>query len=568
MIPERLAERVAKEDVALGAFVLLACLLRIYLASTQSYWALGGLYDDSLQNKQALALIEGRWLGDYDQNTLIKGISYPLFLAFGRFLHLKYGTSLGIAICFSCIVFLMAARKICNNRAALAAVFLLLLFCPIAWGSDAGVRIYRNAVAPWTALVVFSCLVSLFQLRSAPFRSLIPWLVLLGLSLAFEQNLREDSVWVFPAIAVTLVALVVSRIRHMKKDSRDKISKSVAGVIAVVAIPLVMAIIPTVGIVALNQHYYGVALANDRTQGGFAEMVEQISAIADDDKDVGSQWVTKSMLDKAVSASPTLQQAAPEIEASYENWTSHFGNGIIKGDYIQWVMRDAMGQAGVFQSAKSAQEFSSRASEELRAAFASGALDKDPLLHPSSQGPGLSLTECMGYIPKTASNTLDIIGFRTMANWFPSYTELAGNELYTFQQTTGLSFSNEAQDRGATTNQIESGITGVYSVVGIPLFCISFAAFIASIVLSIKRGLRCNLASCVFNGAVILGSALLFVYIVTVFIDFLGGWWPLQFYATPAYVLVLAFDATSVLGFLGILNEADAAAKSVLPHSP
>lgn len=121
--------------------------------------------------------------------------------------------------------------------------------------------------------------------------------------------------------------------------------------IAVVAIPLVMAIIPTVGIVALNQHYYGVALANDRTQGAFAEMVEQISAIADDDKDVGSQWVTKSMLDKAVSVSPTLQQAAPEIETSYENWTSHFGNGIIKGDYIQWVMRDAMGQAGVFQSA-------------------------------------------------------------------------------------------------------------------------------------------------------------------------------------------------------------------------
>lgn len=273
-------------------------------------------------------------------------------------------------------------------------------------------------------------------------------------------------------------------------------------------------------------------------------MVEQISAVADDDKDVGSQWVTKSMLDKAVSASPTLQQAAPEIEASYENWTSHFGNGVIKGDYIQWVMRDAMGQAGVFQSAESAQEFSSRASEEIRAAFASGALDRDSLLHPSSQGPGLSLADCMRYIPKTASNTLDIIGFKTMTNWFPSYTELAGNELYTFQQTTGLSFSNEAQDRGAITNQIESEITGVYSVVGIPLFCISFAALIASIALSIKRGLRRNLASCVFNGAIILGSALLFVYIVTVFIDFLGGWWPLQFYATPAYVLVLALTAS------------------------
>lgn len=174
---------------------------------------------------------------------------------------------MGIVICFSCIVFLMAARKICSNRAALAAIFLLLLFCPIAWGSDAGVRIYRNAVAPWTALVVFSCLVSLFQLRSAPFRSLIPWLILLGLSLAFEQNLREDSVWVFPAIAVTLVALVVSRIRHMKKESRGKISKSIAGIIAIAAIPIATAIIPTVGIAAINQHYYGVALANDRTQG-------------------------------------------------------------------------------------------------------------------------------------------------------------------------------------------------------------------------------------------------------------------------------------------------------------
>lgn len=50
MIPVRLTERVAKKDIALAAFVMLACLLRIYLASTQSYWALGGLYDDSLQN--------------------------------------------------------------------------------------------------------------------------------------------------------------------------------------------------------------------------------------------------------------------------------------------------------------------------------------------------------------------------------------------------------------------------------------------------------------------------------------------------------------------------------------
>lgn len=65
-----------KADIFLCIGVSLACLFRLYLADTQSYWALSGYYDDAMQAQEAASLLQGAWLGEYAPNTLIKGVAY------------------------------------------------------------------------------------------------------------------------------------------------------------------------------------------------------------------------------------------------------------------------------------------------------------------------------------------------------------------------------------------------------------------------------------------------------------------------------------------------------------
>lgn len=547
---------IKRNDVVFVGLATLVCIFRIYLASTQSYWALGGLYDDGLQNKEALSLMQGNWLGAYDQTTLIKGISFPAFLAVSRLLHLKYGMALGLFICASCIVFLCAARKFCKNRIALFVAFCTLLFCPVAWCTDAGVRIYRNVLSPWTALTLFSCLLALFQIRHERILRWLPWLVLLGLTLAFATNLREDAAWMYPAIAITLIVILVSRFRKTPNPPHgaERVLYRLRAIGAAL-VPLAICALVALAISTVNNHYYGVFLANDRSQGSFSDMVAEISKVKDENKDVRTQWVTQNMIAKAMGCSPSFDSIHDEIDAAYEQWAGHFGDGTVRGDYLQWVLRTAMTNAGLYGSAAAAQDFSSEVAQELSDAFRSGQLESDSLIHPSSQGPGLSIGDCIEFIPDTASNTVRVLDFSTIKDWFPLYTELAEPELTIFQQTTGLAFSPEAQDKGHRTHRIENVITATYQFFGVPLFVVGCICSILSIALSIKTKKHEGLAAALFNFITILGSALLCVYIVTIFITFLGGTWPLQFYATPAYVLFLAFDAIAVLNVLGTINH-------------
>ena len=417
-------------------------------------------------------------------------------------------------------------------------------------GSDAGLRIYRNALAPWITLVIFSCLITLYQIRKARIVTLLPWLILLGIALAFMVNLREDGIWIYPAIGIALFVLFLSRIRMPlpQKTHRNWWKRALQAALLPL-IPIAISCLSMIGVAAINYHHYGIFLANDRTQGSFADMIEEISLIEDGQKDPRTQWVTKEMLLQALDASPTLDSIEDQILESYDFWTIRFGDGTVQGDYLQWVMRTAMDNAGLYQTSEAAQAFSNAVAIELNEAFSNGSLRADSLMHPSSQGPGLSISDCISFLPDFADNAVQVIGFDTLKERFPVYTELGEAELAPFQQATGLSFSKEMQDAGCTTAKIESAITAIYQHIGIALFVLAIILFLTSLTTSIRTKSLKRYAPFAINGCLVLISALLCVYIVTIFIEFLGGTWPLQFYATPAYTLILVFDVVAILGF-------------------
>ena len=66
-------------------------------------------------------------------------------------------------------------------------------------------RLYRMAIVPGMVLVVFSGMIGLTLRKELPLKKQLPWAFLTGMALAFFWQIREDSVWILPFIAVMTV---------------------------------------------------------------------------------------------------------------------------------------------------------------------------------------------------------------------------------------------------------------------------------------------------------------------------------------------------------------------------
>ena len=86
-------------------------------------------YDSRLQIGNAIKMINGRWLGDYDKFILCKNLSYPIFLATINQLHITYPIGFCAFICFSCILFTRSLKPIIKND-NLVDLYINIPFCP------------------------------------------------------------------------------------------------------------------------------------------------------------------------------------------------------------------------------------------------------------------------------------------------------------------------------------------------------------------------------------------------------------------------------------------------------
>lgn len=67
-------------------FMILVSVLRMGLMSKTPLYAIGAAaYDDQFYVYKSMSIFDGEWLGGYNKTTLIKGVSYALFLALSRF---------------------------------------------------------------------------------------------------------------------------------------------------------------------------------------------------------------------------------------------------------------------------------------------------------------------------------------------------------------------------------------------------------------------------------------------------------------------------------------------------
>ena len=347
--------------------------------------------DDNLMFQYAESILDGHWLGTYNNLTLVKGISYPIFLVLCNLLMIPYSIGMALLNIAGATVFVKAIGKKLPNRNIRFVIYLLLIYSPVQFAYWISQRTYRMSLIPDMLLLIFGFMLGMFFRKEESIKTLIPWSIGAGVSLAFFWYIREDSIWIAPFVGA-IIFLMILYFVFIQKERKKLIQK-----ILITLIPIACVLLTTVGICVINHHYYGMYTTNDRSGTEFAKMMSNLYLI-DDEKAPDDVWISDQMLEEAMQASPTLALAKNEIEKNMKAWEK---DGPIPGDLVAWVLRNAVQEYGYYTDAISTNNYYHKVNQELQAAFANGTLKKDHSLHFSSQAAGISTDKIPALVHKT-----------------------------------------------------------------------------------------------------------------------------------------------------------------------
>ena len=120
-----------KENLILLIYIALLTIAKILVFHNTPLWIfIGAENDDELMYKMAQSLSNGEWLGPYSNNTLVKGLFFPLFLAFNHKIGIPFLDAQTLFYSFACLLFVVACKKMINNNWLLGIMYTFLFFIP------------------------------------------------------------------------------------------------------------------------------------------------------------------------------------------------------------------------------------------------------------------------------------------------------------------------------------------------------------------------------------------------------------------------------------------------------
>ena len=453
-----------------------AAILRIGMMMRTPIYALANYkHDDLLLVTLAQHLQEGEWLGPYNNLTLVKGISFPVFLALCNRFCIPYLFGMGLFYTGAVILFVTAVREQISNRWVQLGIYLFLLYSPAMLSVDAQQRVYNCALVPGAILLVFAGVLGVFFRRHRSWKTVLVWSCFLGFAFPFFWHLRNDTMWMLPFV---LTGTGISIFCIIKKNGFHK-GTAVKSLICL--IPVLTLVFSNLMIAGISQKNYGLFVVNDRSGSSEAEFISRLMEM-DEKSENPNVWVSQKAMKKAVEVSPALQEIQPQIEEMFQSgWAS---GGEIVGDIVVWAFRDAMEAAGYYQgNAPETDAFYKRATAELDQAYEDGRLHKDGLLHLSALSKGISWKDVPTLVKRIKSSFLAVVnaryaevqlkkasGNRDQIRYFEAMT--GANALYPDGKTVDSEYYQTLRVAG-----ISQKIIHIYQAVGWALFLLSAIVF-------------------------------------------------------------------------------------------
>ncbi len=362
------------------ALILLATVVRLHVSSELAFQAREYTADDMVHARQTAALLEGRWLGSYDQYLLVKSPGYAFFLAGVRCLGFTRRTGEDLLHLAACLLLLVALLRLGFPRTLAAIGFLTTLFHPVIFGEITS-RLVRDGVHADQTLIL-AALAGLLCVRETWTRRLA-LAVLLGAVAAWTALTRAEAVlWLLPAGLIALVAWSVT----FRLDGRGRIPSLALAFL--LATPTLLAV-PTAKtwVERRNEAVYGVAVVNELEEPGFVSAVAALRRVA------LSSWrrfepLNADLRRKISAASPAFAELAPELESqAWRNGAMLTRDGDRKMQFLVWAMRDAAARHGHHRDARAARAFYTRMAREINEACDDGRIPGGP--RQTSQIPAL-----------------------------------------------------------------------------------------------------------------------------------------------------------------------------------
>ncbi|MES9817776.1 MAG: hypothetical protein ABW155_14060 [Candidatus Thiodiazotropha sp.] len=189
--------------LALLIFVVSSALIRYWLTAGLPITAHAhGVHDDALFIRLAESVVSGQWLGDYDKLTLVKAPLYPLYIAANYLLGLQFKTMEHAIYIVACVILYLALIKAKVNPFLALVPFTLLLFNPYHHGSVERGWFYAAIV-----FLVIAGIYYMISMRTVSGSVRPSHAFLLGLGLASLYLSREETIWLYPLLAVAFTLL-------------------------------------------------------------------------------------------------------------------------------------------------------------------------------------------------------------------------------------------------------------------------------------------------------------------------------------------------------------------------
>lgn len=122
--------------------------------------------DDMLMINMTDSIVNGKWIGGYNDVILSKGPTFPLILVAIYYLKIDYITMMTVLYTLSCLCLIHVLSKRIKNKFLIFAIYLFTIFTPIMYCYQVMQRVYRNAIIPSLAIFIISGYLYLFFTRN------------------------------------------------------------------------------------------------------------------------------------------------------------------------------------------------------------------------------------------------------------------------------------------------------------------------------------------------------------------------------------------------------------------
>lgn len=370
-LPPILARRPGLEAVAIFALIS----LKLVLASDLRLSVLpAARHDDVLFIQQAQSLLQGKWLGAFNELTLAKGPVYPLFLAAVSRIGWPLLRVETLLHALAVVLFLQALRPLVPSATARLALGALLLFDPHTLSGAAMGRILRSGLQPALTLLTLAGFIGLASRLRTSGAWAVAWSLLAGVSLALFWHCREEGLWLLPSLALLLAAAVVEGWRAGPAGR--------ARCLAVAALPALFLFGSSELLRAANCQAYGAPVTVDVRDGAFPAAYGALLRLTPD-RFAARVPVTRAVFRRACEASPALAELRPFLEGEIGRRWTEVSQGVdpdpsavgeIQGGWFQWALRESAAAAGHYRTAADADAFWARVAREVNAAADTGRL--------------------------------------------------------------------------------------------------------------------------------------------------------------------------------------------------